>query len=143
MTDKTEIDNVHLFQNWHFSSNSIHYLLSLWQRLCTAVPYVKSDKAHYLPVYAPQISKTFLKSRLELVLGVLRLVFSFLVRFKFLLILHFFRLLVSYMCRSSYSSRMFDCWIGQGSILPTLSYQWLLENFFCSHHVMISNFDNE
>ncbi|XP_063684072.1 exportin-7-like isoform X3 [Bolinopsis microptera] len=59
-------------ENWHFSSNSIHYLLSLWQRLCTAVPYVKSDKNHYLPVYAPQISKTFLKSRLELVLGVLR-----------------------------------------------------------------------
>ena len=60
------------FQNWHFSSNSIHYLLSLWQRLCTAVPYVKSDKAHYLPVYAPQISKTFLKTRLEMAVGVIR-----------------------------------------------------------------------
>ncbi len=31
------------FQNWQWSANSIHYLLSLWGRLVAAVPYVRAD----------------------------------------------------------------------------------------------------
>ncbi|CAM9433151.1 unnamed protein product, partial [Chrysoparadoxa australica] len=40
---------VKAFQNWQWSTNSIHYLLALWGRLVAAVPYVRSDmgaKAH-------------------------------------------------------------------------------------------------
>ena len=31
-------------QAWKWASNSIHYLLSLWERLIQSIPYVKSDR---------------------------------------------------------------------------------------------------
>ena len=32
---------VESLQMWQFAPNSIHYLLSLWQRMVASVPYVK------------------------------------------------------------------------------------------------------
>ena len=32
---------VESLQMWQFAPNSIHYLLSLWQRMIASVPYVK------------------------------------------------------------------------------------------------------
>uniref|UniRef100_A0A7R9U4R6 Importin N-terminal domain-containing protein n=1 Tax=Pinguiococcus pyrenoidosus TaxID=172671 RepID=A0A7R9U4R6_9STRA len=32
------------FQNWHWSTISLHYLLALWARMVAAVPYVRNDQ---------------------------------------------------------------------------------------------------
>ena len=34
---------VESLQMWQFAPNSIHYLLSLWQRMVASVPYVKAS----------------------------------------------------------------------------------------------------
>ncbi|XP_065827879.1 exportin-7-like isoform X2 [Oscarella lobularis] len=59
-------------QSWQFSANSIHYLLNLWQRLVASICYVTSSEPHLLENYAPEITKTFLHSRLESVAVVIR-----------------------------------------------------------------------
>uniref|UniRef100_H2ZGH4 Importin N-terminal domain-containing protein n=1 Tax=Ciona savignyi TaxID=51511 RepID=H2ZGH4_CIOSA len=57
---------------WHFSPNSIHYLLSLWQRLAASVPYVKAQEPHNLESYMPEVLKAYVESRLESVEIILR-----------------------------------------------------------------------
>ena len=42
--------------SWQFSSNSVHYLLSLWQRLVASVQYFRSSDPHMLQTYAPEVS---------------------------------------------------------------------------------------
>jgi exportin-7 len=56
----------------HFSSNSLYYLLSLWQRMVSSVPYVKTQEPHNLETYTPDITKSYITSRLELVNSVVR-----------------------------------------------------------------------
>lgn len=52
---------------WRFSQNSLYYLLSLWQRMVASVPYIKTQEPHQLETYTPEITNTFITSRLELV----------------------------------------------------------------------------
>lgn len=59
-------------QAWKWASNSLHYLLSLWERLIQSIPYVKSEKPHGLEQYTPQIIEAYLESRLRCVDSVLR-----------------------------------------------------------------------
>ncbi|XP_062503145.1 exportin-7-like [Corticium candelabrum] len=59
-------------QSWQFSANSIHYLLSLWQRMVASIPYVNATEPHMLDTYAPEITRAYLISRLESVGVVLR-----------------------------------------------------------------------
>ncbi|XP_063086841.1 ran-binding protein 17 isoform X6 [Cavia porcellus] len=59
-------------QHWEFAPNSIHYLLTLWQRMVASVPFVKSTEPHLLDTYAPEITKAFITSRLESVAVVVR-----------------------------------------------------------------------
>nr|XP_021527902.1 ran-binding protein 17 [Aotus nancymaae] len=59
-------------QHWEFAPNSIHYLLTLWQRMVASVPFVKSTEPHLLDTYAPEITKAFITSRLESVAIVVR-----------------------------------------------------------------------
>ena len=49
---KFTISSLH---SWQFSSNSIHYLLSLWQRLVASVQYFRSSDPHMLQTYAPEV----------------------------------------------------------------------------------------
>jgi exportin-7 len=35
---------------WQFAPNSIHYLLSLWQRMVASVPYVKATEPHLVHI---------------------------------------------------------------------------------------------
>ena len=49
---KFTISSLH---SWQFSSNSIHYLLSLWQRLVASVQYFRSSDPHLLQTYAPEV----------------------------------------------------------------------------------------
>ncbi|CAG0893046.1 unnamed protein product [Darwinula stevensoni] len=63
---------VQSLQMWQFAPNSVHYLLSLWQRMVASVPYVKSTEPHMLEVYTPEVTKAYITSRLESVPVVLR-----------------------------------------------------------------------
>ncbi|KAL0182345.1 hypothetical protein M9458_021720, partial [Cirrhinus mrigala] len=55
-----------------FAPNSVHYLLSLWQRLAASVPYVKATEPHMLETYTPEVTKAYITSRLESVHIILR-----------------------------------------------------------------------
>ncbi|XP_068014902.1 ran-binding protein 17 isoform X2 [Melanerpes formicivorus] len=59
-------------QHWEFAPNSVHYLLTLWQRMVASVPFVKSAEPHLLDTYAPEITKAYITSRLECVPVVIR-----------------------------------------------------------------------
>ncbi|XP_043347346.1 ran-binding protein 17 isoform X5 [Dermochelys coriacea] len=59
-------------QHWEFAPNSVHYLLTLWQRMVASVPFVKSTEPHLLDTYAPEITKAYITSRLESVPVVIR-----------------------------------------------------------------------
>lgn len=59
-------------QHWEFAPNSVHYLLTLWQRMVASVPFVKSSEPHLLDMYAPEITKAYITSRLESVPMVIR-----------------------------------------------------------------------
>lgn len=49
-----------------FGANSLHYLLSLWQRMVASMSYVKATEPHLLEVYTPQIVHAYLTSRLDI-----------------------------------------------------------------------------
>lgn len=60
------------FQMWQFAPNSIHYLLSLWQRMVSSVPYVKSPEPHFLNTYTPEVTKAYITSKLKAVPVIVR-----------------------------------------------------------------------
>ncbi|XP_032052959.1 ran-binding protein 17 isoform X2 [Aythya fuligula] len=59
-------------QHWEFAPNSVHYLLTLWQRMVASVPFVKTAEPHLLDTYAPEITKAYITSRLDCVPVVIR-----------------------------------------------------------------------
>ena len=59
-------------QMWQFAPNSIHYLLSLWQRMVASVPYVKASEPHLLETYTPEVTRAYITSRLDSVTDVVR-----------------------------------------------------------------------
>ncbi|XP_058061492.1 exportin-7-A isoform X2 [Anopheles bellator] len=58
---------VQSLQMWQSAPNSIHYLLSLWQRLIASLPYVKTTEPHFLETYTPEVTKAFITSKLDAV----------------------------------------------------------------------------
>ena len=54
---------VESLQMWQFAPNSIHYLLSLWQRMVASVPYVKATEPHLLETYTPEVTQAYITSR--------------------------------------------------------------------------------
>lgn len=56
---------------WQFAPNSIHYLLSLWQRMVASVPYVKASEPHLLETYTPEVTRAYITSRLDSVTSVI------------------------------------------------------------------------
>ncbi|XP_076033628.1 ran-binding protein 16 isoform X3 [Oratosquilla oratoria] len=50
---------------WQFAPNSVHYLLSLWQRMVGSVPYMKAAEPHLLETYTPEVVRAYVSSRLE------------------------------------------------------------------------------
>jgi len=63
---------VESLQMWQFAPNSIHYLLSLWQRMIASVPYVKATEPHLLETYTPEVTAAYITSRLDSVAIVIR-----------------------------------------------------------------------
>lgn len=63
---------VQSLQMWQFAPNSVHYLLSLWQRMVASVPYVKASEPHLLETFTPEVTSAYVTSRLESVAVVVR-----------------------------------------------------------------------
>uniref|UniRef100_A0A1A9UHR9 Uncharacterized protein n=1 Tax=Glossina austeni TaxID=7395 RepID=A0A1A9UHR9_GLOAU len=63
---------VQSLQMWQFAPNSVHYLLTLWQRMVASVPYVKSVDPHLLGTYTPEVTKAYIESRLDAVPVIVR-----------------------------------------------------------------------
>eukprot|EP00934_Nitzschia_sp_Nitz4_P008361 Nitzschia sp. Nitz4//scaffold85_size83877//26190//29710//NITZ4_005223-RA/size83877-augustus-gene-0.148-mRNA-1//1//CDS//3329559119//8351//frame0 len=68
---------VQSIRNWQYSTNSIHYLLSLWGRLVAAVPYVRPDTGaqghvQHLEKQVLTVLETYIESMLGSVEAVLR-----------------------------------------------------------------------
>ncbi|XP_041988745.1 exportin-7 [Aricia agestis] len=63
---------VQSLQMWQFAPNSVHYLLSLWQRMVASVPYVKAAEPHLLETYAPGVTAAYVTSRLDSVAVLVR-----------------------------------------------------------------------
>ena len=51
-------------QSWQFSANSIHYLLSLWQRLVASLPYLRAvdNVQHHLDAFVPEVGLSHVHS---------------------------------------------------------------------------------
>ena len=52
-------------QSWQWAGSSVYYLLSLWSRLVSSVPYLKGDSPSMLENYVPKITESYITSRLE------------------------------------------------------------------------------
>uniref|UniRef100_A0A1I8FZR5 Importin N-terminal domain-containing protein n=1 Tax=Macrostomum lignano TaxID=282301 RepID=A0A1I8FZR5_9PLAT len=63
---------VRSLQLYNFGSNSVHYLLSLWQRMVASIPYLKVTEPHYLEAYVPEIVTAYVTSRVDSVSLVFR-----------------------------------------------------------------------
>uniref|UniRef100_A0A669PS72 RAN binding protein 17 n=1 Tax=Phasianus colchicus TaxID=9054 RepID=A0A669PS72_PHACC len=59
-------------RHWDSAPNSIHYLLTLWQRMVASVTFVKTAEPHLLDRYAAEITEAYVTSRLERVPVVVR-----------------------------------------------------------------------
>ncbi|KQS30266.1 ran-binding protein 16 isoform X4 [Drosophila erecta] len=66
---KFTVQSLHV---WLFAPNSVHYLLTLWQRMVASVPYVKSPDPHLLGTYTPEVIKAYIDSRLDAVPVIVR-----------------------------------------------------------------------
>ncbi|XP_042518350.1 exportin-7 isoform X2 [Macadamia integrifolia] len=52
-------------QSWQWASSSVYYLLGLWSRLVTSVPYLKGDIPSLLDEFVPKITEGFIASRFD------------------------------------------------------------------------------
>ncbi|KAG7020193.1 Exportin-7 [Cucurbita argyrosperma subsp. argyrosperma] len=51
--------------SWQWASSSVYYLLGLWSRLVSSVPYLKGDAPSLLDEFVPKITEGFITSRLN------------------------------------------------------------------------------
>lgn len=56
---------VYALQNWEWSGSSCYYLLGLWSRLVSSMPYLKGDSPSLLEGNVPAITQAYVTSRLE------------------------------------------------------------------------------
>ncbi|KAH7288361.1 hypothetical protein KP509_31G023600 [Ceratopteris richardii] len=57
-------------QSWQWASNSVYYLLGLWSRLVSSVPFLKINSPTFLDGYVPQITEAYISSRFDAVQAV-------------------------------------------------------------------------
>ncbi|XP_021628258.1 exportin-7 isoform X4 [Manihot esculenta] len=50
-------------QSWQWASSSVYFLLGLWSRLVTSLPYLKGDAPSLLDEFVPKITEGFITSR--------------------------------------------------------------------------------
>jgi exportin-7 len=51
--------------SWAWAAGSVFYLLALWSRLVTSMPYLKGDAPSLLDAHVPSITRAYICSRLE------------------------------------------------------------------------------
>lgn len=51
--------------SWQWASGSVYYLLGLWSRLVSSMPYLKGDSPSMLDTYVPRINQAYITSRLD------------------------------------------------------------------------------
>ena len=49
--------------SWQWASNSVFYLLGLWSRLVSSLPYLKGERPSLLETYVPKLTEAYLTSR--------------------------------------------------------------------------------
>ncbi|GAB4820934.1 hypothetical protein N2152v2_007980 [Parachlorella kessleri] len=56
--------------SWQWASGSVYYLLGLWSRLVSSMPYLKGDAPSLLDTFVPKITHAYITSRLDSVRAV-------------------------------------------------------------------------
>mmetsp|Transcript_32224 Transcript_32224/g.76547 ORF Transcript_32224/g.76547 Transcript_32224/m.76547 type:complete len:1079 (+) Transcript_32224:189-3425(+) len=56
---------VQSFESCASATNSVYYLLQLWSRLVTSVAYLKGEGESHLDSYVPQVTQTYILSKLQ------------------------------------------------------------------------------
>jgi len=51
--------------SWQWAAGSVYYLLGLWSRLVSSMPYLKGDSPSLLDTYVPRINQAYITSRLD------------------------------------------------------------------------------
>ena len=54
---------IHSLNSWQWASSSVYYLLGLWSRLVSSMPYLKGDSPSLLEINVPQITQAYISSR--------------------------------------------------------------------------------
>lgn len=49
--------------SWQWAAGSVYYLLGLWSRLVSSMPYLKGDSPSLLETYVPRINEAYITSR--------------------------------------------------------------------------------
>ena len=49
--------------SWQWAAGSVYYLLGLWSRLVSSMPYLKGDSPSLLDTYVPRINQAYITSR--------------------------------------------------------------------------------
>jgi len=49
--------------SWQWAAGSVYYLLGLWSRLVSSMPYLKGDSPSMLETYVPRINQAYITSR--------------------------------------------------------------------------------
>ena len=57
---------------WQWAAGSVYYILGLWSRMVSSMPYLRGDKPSQLDIYVPRITKAYITSRLESVQAVVQ-----------------------------------------------------------------------
>lgn len=55
---------VESLNSWQWASSSVYYLLGLWSRLVSSMPYLKGDAPSQLETFVPKIVRAYVESRL-------------------------------------------------------------------------------
>lgn len=51
--------------SWQWASASIYYLMGLWSRLVSSMPYLKGDAPSYMETCVPKIARAYITSRCQ------------------------------------------------------------------------------
>ena len=54
---------VNSLKSWQWAKGSVFYLLGLWSRLVSSMPYLKGEAPSLLESYVPKIMKSYITSR--------------------------------------------------------------------------------
>lgn len=54
---------VNSLNSWQWASGSVYYLMGLWSRLVSSMPYLKGESPSLLETYIPKITEAYVTSR--------------------------------------------------------------------------------